>query len=95
MNHEISAEWLTIEKVEEILNSHASLSLSDDAKERIEKCRKYLDEKMESQTEPIYGITTGLVRCATYLSTARHCRSFRKILSCRMPAGLANVWLRR
>ncbi len=59
MNHEISAEWLTIEKVEEILNSHASLSLSDDAKERIEKCRKYLDEKMESQTEPIYGITTG------------------------------------
>ena len=37
MNHEISAEWLTIEKVEEILNSHASLSLSDDAKERIEK----------------------------------------------------------
>ena len=88
MNHEISAEWLTIEKVEEILNSHASLSLSDDAKERIEKCRKYLDEKMESQTEPIYGITTGF-------GSLCNCRSFRKILSCRMPAGLANVWLRR
>lgn len=59
MNHEISAEWLTIEKVEEILNSHASLSLSEDAVKRIEKCRKYLDHKMESQSEPIYGITTG------------------------------------
>ena len=59
MNHEISAEWLTIEKVEEILNSRASLSLSEDAVKRIEKCRKYLDHKMESQSEPIYGITTG------------------------------------
>lgn len=59
MNHEISSEWLTIEKVEEILNTHASLSLGEEAKERIEKCRNYLDEKMKSQTEPIYGITTG------------------------------------
>ena len=59
MNHEISSEWLTIEKVEEILNQHASLSLSEEAVERIEKCRRYLDEKMESQTDPIYGITTG------------------------------------
>ena len=59
MNHEISSEWLTIEKVEEIVNSHASLSLGDEAKARIEKCRQYLDEKMKSQTEPIYGITTG------------------------------------
>ncbi len=30
-----------------------------EARERIQKCRDYLDRKMETQQEPIYGITTG------------------------------------
>lgn len=59
MTHYISAERLTIERVEEILHSGCKLALSDDAIARIDKCRKYLDNKMETATEPIYGITTG------------------------------------
>lgn len=57
--HYISAEWLTIDRVAEILESGARLALSDDARRRIADCRRYLDEKIENSTEPIYGITTG------------------------------------
>ncbi len=59
MTHHISAEWLTIGRVAEILKNGEKLALSEDAIERIERCRKYLDDKMETATEPIYGITTG------------------------------------
>ena len=59
MTHYITAERLTIDCVEEILHSGCKLALSDDAIARIDKCRKYLDNKMETATEPIYGITTG------------------------------------
>lgn len=59
MNHHISADWLTVERVDEIISGHATVSLSHDAVDRIVKCRQYLDRKMETQTEPIYGITTG------------------------------------
>ena len=57
--HHISPDWLTIEKVNEIITSGATLALSDEAVKRITECRAYLDKKMETATEPIYGITTG------------------------------------
>lgn len=57
--HHISPEWLTIEHVEEIINKNYTLDLSDEAVGLITGCRDYLDKKMETATEPIYGITTG------------------------------------
>ncbi len=57
--HYISAETLTFARVNEIVTKGYKLALSDDAKARIQKCRDYLDKKMETQTTPIYGITTG------------------------------------
>ena len=57
--HYISAETLTFERVNEIVTNGYKLALSEDAKARIQKCRDYLDKKMETQTTPIYGITTG------------------------------------
>ena len=59
MVHHISSQWLTIDRVSQILNEGIKLDLSDDAVERITRCRQYLDQKMETTTEPIYGITTG------------------------------------
>lgn len=59
MTHHISSQWLTIERVNEIINSDCQLALSEEAVERITRCREYLDKKMETATEPIYGITTG------------------------------------
>ncbi|MBR1469720.1 MAG: histidine ammonia-lyase [Prevotella sp.] len=57
--HYISTEHLTIERIGEIIRNHEQLALSDDARRRIVRCRKYLDEKIASQTEPVYGVTTG------------------------------------
>ncbi|MBR6692289.1 MAG: histidine ammonia-lyase [Bacteroidaceae bacterium] len=59
MIHHISAEHLTISRVEEILTKGYKLALSDDAVERINHCREYLDKKMENTERPIYGVTTG------------------------------------
>ncbi len=59
MTHHISAEWLTIDKVATLLQPGVKLALSEDAVKRITHCREYLDHKMETQKEPIYGITTG------------------------------------
>ena len=43
MIHEISAEHLTIERVGEIIENNYQLRLSEDAKNRIVRCRQYLD----------------------------------------------------
>lgn len=59
MIHEISSAHLSIERVAEILRGGYRLALSEDAVERIVRCREYLDNKMKSQKEPIYGVTTG------------------------------------
>ncbi|MFI2742885.1 histidine ammonia-lyase [Zhouia sp. PK063] len=57
--HYISSEILDIQKINEIISKNVKLALSDEAKVNIEKCRNYLDEKLQSQQEPIYGINTG------------------------------------
>lgn len=57
--HHISPGWLRIEDVESIIESGAEIALSEESRTRIGECRRYLDEKMKSQKEPIYGITTG------------------------------------
>ncbi len=57
--HHISPEWLTIGHIKEILTNGYKLAFSDEAVRRITDCRRYLDNKMASATEPIYGITTG------------------------------------
>ena len=57
--HHISTKPLSLQYVRDLLANKAALALSDEAKERIQKCRDYLDRKMQQQKEPIYGITTG------------------------------------
>lgn len=59
MTHHISSERLSIARVGHILDSGMRLALSDDAKNRIERCRRYLDNKMKTCREPLYGINTG------------------------------------
>jgi histidine ammonia-lyase len=41
------------------LSAETRYRLSEAAKMRIMKCREYLDEKIQSQTAPLYGINTG------------------------------------
>ena len=57
--HKISPELLTLGQVDKILKEGMTLELSQESRDRIVKCREYLDNKMKTQKEPIYGVTTG------------------------------------
>jgi hypothetical protein len=59
--HKISNKELSINEIEEIIFENRKLALSEEAKAKIVKCRKYLDRKLKEYSEPIYGINTGLV----------------------------------
>lgn len=59
MIHHISSEHLTLDRVKEIIDGHAQLALSQESVQAIEKCRRYLDTKMEDIGRPVYGVTTG------------------------------------
>lgn len=57
--HYISSDVLSVEIVSGIIAENKTLALSEEARANIEKCRTYLDEKMKSNDDPIYGINTG------------------------------------
>ena len=57
--HSISEKTLTLEALSTILTSEIKLELSAEAKEKIQRCRTYLDDKLKNTTTPIYGINTG------------------------------------
>ena len=52
-------EPLTLESLEYILSEHPRLELTPEARQRIVKCREYLDNKISQSDVPLYGITTG------------------------------------
>lgn len=58
-HHEINNEWVTLARLEEILASNVEVRLSENAKNEIEKCRAYLDEKVKNSDQLIYGVNTG------------------------------------
>jgi histidine ammonia-lyase len=59
MIFEISPKELDFETIGKILGSKTRLSLSKESVKLITLCRNYLDHKLENNTSPIYGITTG------------------------------------
>ena len=59
MNHIISNERLTLERLKAIIDNNEKLVLSEASEGAIIKCREYLDRKMEDIDRPLYGITTG------------------------------------
>jgi len=50
---------LTFEQIENMLVKGQNIALSPESIALVEKCRNYLDRKIETQNEPVYGITTG------------------------------------
>jgi histidine ammonia-lyase len=57
--HFITPSPLTFRQIEDLLNGNARVGLSPESIRKIEKARSFLDQKMASQEDPIYGITTG------------------------------------
>lgn len=57
--YKIGSGDLTFDIIERIINENLKLELAPEAVERIQKCRDYLDNKIEESDMPLYGITTG------------------------------------
>lgn len=57
--HYITSDVLSLEQLYHIISHGKKLELSEEAQINIRKCREYLDRKMASQEDAIYGINTG------------------------------------
>ncbi|MFN8340389.1 MAG: histidine ammonia-lyase [Cyclobacteriaceae bacterium] len=55
----MSSQTLTLRDLSKLAFHEVTLALSDDAKNRIRKCREYLDNRMAQSADPVYGINTG------------------------------------
>ena len=57
--HYISTKVLSISELHDIILQNKTIQLSEEARVNIQKCRKYLDDKISVSANPIYGINTG------------------------------------
>jgi histidine ammonia-lyase len=57
--HSISNAPLTLAGLASALSIDSRLSLSDESRKQIQKCRDYLDQKLATSNAPVYGINTG------------------------------------
>jgi len=58
-DHIITSDHLNIETLRRIHSTHHHLSLSENSRSSIRRCREYLDSTLNSSSAPIYGINTG------------------------------------
>lgn len=57
--HLITPEPLSYTRIQEIVDRHEKLTLSEESITKIQACRDFLDTKIASSKHPIYGINTG------------------------------------
>ncbi len=57
--HLITSEEINFDTIRRILEPGVQLELSPESESRIRFCREYLDRRIDSSDEPLYGITTG------------------------------------
>lgn len=57
--HTISPERVVLSQMPEIISGKVQLVLSEESRNRIIRCREYLDKRLEGGTELLYGINTG------------------------------------
>lgn len=57
--HQITDQQLTLGKIRSIIEQGLKIGLSESASTKIKRCREYLNEKVKSSSEPIYGVNTG------------------------------------
>jgi histidine ammonia-lyase len=70
MKYIINNNWISLDEVDAILSDHITLELGNEARNAIQKCRTYLDEKIQRHDKLIYGINTGFGSlCNTAIET--------------------------
>lgn len=71
----IGEHQLNINLISDIILGEYAIGLSEQAKERINNCRSYLDDKLKRNNDPVYGINTGF----GYLQNVKVAGKFNKI----------------
>lgn len=59
MKHIISNAFLSLDQIETIMKQGATIELSSESTEKVQKCRNYLNDVMSKGDQVIYGINTG------------------------------------
>ena len=59
MNHSISSQTLTLSDLQNLISAETQIELSSESQKKITDCRDYLDRKLATTTQPLYGINTG------------------------------------
>ena len=57
--HDITADFLDLKKIREIIQEEKKLRLSEESRSLITASREYLENRLKTNPEPIYGINTG------------------------------------
>ncbi len=58
-NFTINSNHWSLRDLYELFSSQQQVALSEDASQKVQACRDYLDQKIEKAEKPIYGINTG------------------------------------
>ena len=65
--YQIGSGDLTFDIIERIINENLKLELAPEAKDRIQKCRDYLDKKIKESDVPLYASRQDSAACATVI----------------------------
>jgi histidine ammonia-lyase len=89
--HHISPERINFETLKGFLFGNKELALSEISKEKILSCRRYLDEKINSQEDPIYGVTTGFGSLCNHSISPEELGALQKNLVMSHACGMGEV----
>jgi histidine ammonia-lyase len=59
INFEINDQWISLESIDNILEGNQTISISEERRSEVRKCRAYLDQKVLETDRLIYGVNTG------------------------------------
>jgi len=86
---ELNGQGLTIEQLVRIARNHEPVRLADDALERINVCRRMLEEKIEAR-EIMYGVNTGIGEFSEVVLTDEQVKQFQRYLIYNHAAGIGD-----
>ncbi|MCB0701686.1 MAG: aromatic amino acid lyase [Ignavibacteriae bacterium] len=87
--HELNGNNLTIDAIVDIARNNAKVKISDESKEKIIKCRKFLESKIDSK-EVMYGVNTGIGEFSEIVLNDEQLELFQKNLIYNHSAGIGD-----
>lgn len=89
MSVKLNGSGLTIDKVVDIARNNAKVEIDNDSLDRIKKCRKMLEEKID-QKEIMYGVNTGIGEFSEIVLDDDKLKDFQKYLIYNHSAGIGD-----